>query len=196
MAAVPRPAPHAETVAEVLSRLARLARGAQHRNGLNPAQWEALRYLARANRYSRSPKELSAFLGATKGTVSQTLIALNRKGLITRRRRPKDGRGLELELTAAGWTMLGADPLGRFAQAVANLPEGARGALLDNLVAVMREVQRLDGYAGFGVCRTCVHFCHGLASDEPGGPHRCGLTGEPLSPHECRQICAKHKHAA
>ena len=36
-------------------RLARLLRARGHSNGLNPAQWEALRYLAVANQFSNTP---------------------------------------------------------------------------------------------------------------------------------------------
>ena len=66
--------------AVMLERLARLMRVAEHDGDLNPAQWEALRYLARANRFSNSPAALTRYLGATKGTISQTLMALDRKG--------------------------------------------------------------------------------------------------------------------
>ena len=62
-----------------LERLARIMRAREHEGGLNPAQWEALRYLSRANRFSDSPGALTRYLGATKGTISQTLMALERK---------------------------------------------------------------------------------------------------------------------
>ena len=61
-----------------LERLARLMRAREHEDGLNPAQWEALRFLSRANRFSNAPGALTRYLGATKGTVSQTLMALER----------------------------------------------------------------------------------------------------------------------
>ncbi len=35
---------------ELLDRMSRIAHGLQFALGLNPAQWEALRFLARANR--------------------------------------------------------------------------------------------------------------------------------------------------
>ena len=65
----------------LLERVSRLARAASFEHGLHPAQWEALRYLASANIFSNSPKALARYLGATKGTVSQTLAALVAKGL-------------------------------------------------------------------------------------------------------------------
>ena len=73
---------HAARVAELIDRLGRMTRELQYVDGLNPAQWEALRYLNRANRYSRTPGGVADFLGATKGTISQTVSALESKGLI------------------------------------------------------------------------------------------------------------------
>ena len=73
-----------EMIALPFERLARLMRAAEHDAGLNPAQWEALRYLSRAIRFSNSPGALTRYLGATKGTISQTVIALERKGFITK----------------------------------------------------------------------------------------------------------------
>ena len=58
-----------------LERLARLMRAKEHEDGLNPAQWESLRYLARANRFSNSPGALTRYLGATKGTMVQDASA-------------------------------------------------------------------------------------------------------------------------
>ena len=72
------------SIAWPLERLTRLMRAGEHEGGLNPAQWEALRYLARANRFSRTPAALADFLGTTRGTVSQTVIALERTGHLTR----------------------------------------------------------------------------------------------------------------
>src|SRR3546814_3015773 len=73
----------AQRVIVLLDRLSRLTRELQFVDGLNPAQWEALRFLATANKYSRPPPALAEYLGATKGTVSQNLIAPESKGLRT-----------------------------------------------------------------------------------------------------------------
>lgn len=93
---------HPPRVADLIERPGRLADTLQRSGGLVPAQWEALRYLSRANRYSRHPGALAAFLGATKGTVSQTVIALERKGLVVRSDDPRDRRSVQIDLTEAG----------------------------------------------------------------------------------------------
>ena len=97
--------------AELLDRIGRIVHGLQFSQGLNPAQWEALRFLARANRYSRSPTALAEYLGTTKGTTSQTLIALESKGAIKRSRRACDRRSVELEITRFGLDELQAQAI-------------------------------------------------------------------------------------
>ena len=94
--------PDGRMIAWPLERLARVMRAREHEGGLNPAQWEALRFLARANRFSDSPMALTRYLGATKGTISQTLMALERKGFITKSLRPGKRKSLRLGLTAEG----------------------------------------------------------------------------------------------
>ncbi len=103
--------PPALEIATRLERLGRLLRQAGHAGGLVPAQWEVLRYLARANRLSRSPGAVARYLGTTKGTVSQSLLTLQKKGLVTRRTSAVDERQVLLDLTEAGRAKLAADPL-------------------------------------------------------------------------------------
>ena len=59
----------------LIERLGRLLQTEEQETGLNPAQWQALRFLGRANRFSRTPATVADYLGSTRGTVSQTLIA-------------------------------------------------------------------------------------------------------------------------
>lgn len=166
----------ARLVTVVFERLARLLRGHQHTGGLNPAQWEALRYLANANRSSRRPGVLAEFLGSTRGTVSQTLIALERKGLVARRGGEKDGRRVALELTAAGWELLAEDPLGEFQRAAQSLDDADQKALLSGLMTLLRGVQSQSQASG--VCQTCRYIARDADGDMPTGSHVCRITGE------------------
>jgi DNA-binding MarR family transcriptional regulator len=175
---------------DLLERIGRLLRSVRHRNEhLNPAQWEALRFLGRANRYSRTPTALTHYLGATKGTVSQTVIALERKGLLRRAVDPRDRRGVRLGLTARGRANLESDPMVDLLDAVAPaLLQRLETDLSDLLV----HLQRRNQHRPFGRCGTCRFFRRGAAMGESGGPNRCGLTLEPLADFEAEQICAEH----
>ncbi len=183
---------HPPRVADLIERLGRLTGTLQRSGGLVPAQWEALRYLARANRYSRHPGALAAFLGATKGTVSQTVIALERKGLVVRSNDPKDRRSVHIDLTEAGRGVLAKDPLGDLVDAARALPETAAVRLAADLKVLLWSLQQRHGRPGFGVCGSCHFFQRNAAGEEAGGPHRCGVTREPLSDADARHICIEH----
>lgn len=183
---------HPPRVADLIERLGRLADTLQRSGGLVPAQWEALRYLSRANRYSRHPGALAAFLGATKGTVSQTVIALERKGLVIRSNDPKDRRSVQIDLTEAGRAALAKDPLSDLADAARALPVTAAVRLAEDLSVLLWGLQQRHGRPGFGVCGSCRFFQRNAAGEETGGPHRCGVTREPLSDADARHICIEH----
>jgi len=183
-------------MAELLDRLARVARGAQFCAGLNPAQWEALRYLARANKYSRSPGALADYLGATPGTVSQTLIVLETKGYVRRARDLSDRRSVNLALTEAGQAVLLQDPLTALGACVVGLNGDERAALSRAVDQVLTSLQSARSVCGFGLCRDCSHLRPGEGNvagqgnpADSGHSCRCGVTGEGLAVDELKQIC-------
>ena len=106
-----------DRVARLLDQLTRLARGLQFSDGLNPAQWDCLRFISRANAHSRTPGGIATFLGTTKGTASQTIIALEGKGFVRREKDTCDRRICRLVITNAGVAKLENDPLRSVRQA-------------------------------------------------------------------------------
>jgi DNA-binding MarR family transcriptional regulator len=173
-------------MAEMLDRLARMAHGAQFCDGLNPAQWAALRYLKRANRYSRTPGALAAYCGATPGTISQTLITLENKGYISRKRSDTDGRSTQLALTATGEALLAEDPLTILGNAVEDLPKDEQAALGRAIERVVAKVNEGRRGCGFGLCHDCSHL---QQPERKSSSCRCGVTGEALAASELDQIC-------
>lgn len=175
---------HGGRIAELLDRIGRATHCLQFAGGLNPAQWESLRYLARANRYSRTPSALAEYLGTTKGTASQTLRALEAKGYIQREKRDGDRRSVWLELTETGHTALAHDPMAQLEFAAATLPKELGGPLADGLSSVLRSLKSDCGGREFGVCAQCGHLDPGV-----DGQTRCGLTGDALASEERTRIC-------
>jgi DNA-binding MarR family transcriptional regulator len=173
-------------MAEMLDRLARVAHGVQFCGGLNPAQWEALRYLKRANRYSRTPGALASYLGATPGTVSQTVISLADKGYVTRSRDATDRRSVVVNLTAAGEALLARDPLALLGDAVHGLSAEERQTLGRAVDQVIERVNASRKLVGFGRCQDCTH----LRQPQQGAKSCCcGITGDRLAAGELDQIC-------
>jgi len=180
--------------AHLIGRLDRLVRSGVAVEGLNPAQWEALRYLARANRFSRTPAALADYLGSTRGTVSQTLIALEQKGFIARSQSRQDRRSVDLKLTRAGTMVLKHDPLIVLSCDIATATGGDAGPLLVTLQAILAAaIARNDGRA-FGICHSCRHFRKDV---RPGAdaPHHCALLDEPLSEADSADICVEQEAA-
>ena len=175
-----------------MERLSRLMRSREHEDGLNPAQWEALRYLARANRFSNSPGALTRYLGATKGTISQTLKALERKGFITKAQRESERRSITLTLTEKGNTALASDPWAELSLAADELGGKTRRRLAKGLGELLTGELTKGGHQSFGLCVSCKFFREKGRDHDARGPHQCMFFDEPLSSAEARNICVEH----
>lgn len=160
------------------------------RHGLLPIHVQVLGYLAQANRYSNLPIAIAEYFGITRGTVSQTLAVLERKGLLVKRPDAKHGRRIHLELTRAGRAVL-EDSWAQRLDAALQAAGGEEGGreLDTGLRRVLIELQRLNGQRAFGICRQCVHF--------QGAPANatCGLTGEPLDEEQTGRLCREWQAA-
>jgi DNA-binding MarR family transcriptional regulator len=178
-----------DTIATLVDRLSRITHSLQFSEGLNPAQWNALRFLGKANKYSTSPGVLADYLGCTKGTVSQTLIALESKGFLERIRCEEDRRKVRLGLTDAGKAILKNDPLLQIERASAGVPLPHRESLIAAMALMVDDL--CPGHEGpsFGKCGECCHLDCSNAAEDCSGEQRCGLTGETLDGIELEQIC-------
>lgn len=170
---------------DLLDRIHRMTRGLQYAHGLNPAQWDALRYVARANNYSRTPGALAQFLGTTKGTASQTIAALEKKGLLTLQADPADKRIRRIVLTEEGEALLARDPLNCLDQAVRKLPADVADVVVTGLGQLSRDLQDRCGGSDVGVCFQCGHFA-GPADD---GGARCGYKQADIPSVEASRLC-------
>jgi DNA-binding MarR family transcriptional regulator len=120
---LPQHRARARSVLQSLDHVSRLLTAICYSHGLNPAQWSALRYFADARAERRTPSAFARNHRATKGTVSQTLIALSRKGLIEKITDARDARSVSVQLTDAGSAMLTKDPWRVFETVLMKCPE-------------------------------------------------------------------------
>lgn len=172
----------------LIDRISRLNAAEDWGGGLNPTQRAAIAYLARANRFSRMPSQVADYLSATRGTVSQTLKALARKGLVAETRSTSDRRSVSYAVTAEGLQALETTTAMDAAIAGLKAKEAAQlnAALKDLLTAALAQREGRS----FGICRTCRHHRKG-----PEGAH-CALLEVALQPEETEQICHEHEAAA
>lgn len=171
---------------ELLLRFARIIAAEGYGRGLQPVQWQALTYLGAANRFSRTAKALTAWLGQTKGSVSQTIIALEQKGLVSRRQDREDQRVVRLELTDAGRAALDQPTPSIVARMLSRLSGEERGAFMALVAKMLIGTIGEQGGRPFGQCRTCRHF---EAAEEQADAHRCALLDVALSDEDSRHIC-------
>ncbi len=174
-----------DKLTDLLDRLGRMTRCLQFAHGLNPAQWESLRFIARANCFSRTPGALATFLGTTKGTASQTVIALENKGCLRRLRDGTDKRVSRLEITDVGKAMLARDPLRCVDNAAAELPVELNDALRQALGLLADQLECANGWCKLGVCGKCGN----MVRRDGDGAVQCGLKDVMVPGHETDRLC-------
>ena len=172
----------------LMNRLARLDNASSWSGDLNPVQRSALEYIRDANRFSRSPSHVAEFLGTTRGTMSQTLKALLRKGFVEEVRSESDKRSISYALTRAGSAVLKED--GVIALALTKLMDQEVIELENRLSQTLRQALKLNGGKSFGQCNTCRYH------DTSKGAAFCQLLSLPLSSEDSEKICIEHQEAA
>src|SRR6202171_426712 len=166
---------------ELVERLGNLMRTELRKSGadetLQPVHLQALIYLSRAIRYSNTPQALADYLGLTKGTVSQTLLLLDRRGLIERFEDDIDRRVVRLRLSSPDERLLYES---RPALAWQNATRNISPNRIRNAVSTLREalvtLQEDNEGTIFGECGSCLH-CQKLSQRIS----RCGQMGDRLS---------------
>ena len=97
-------------VFDVIERMTALIRSEERKKcaelGLQPVHLQVLDYLSRCNRYSDTPAALTNYLGMTRGTVSQTLLLLEKKGYVKKTTDAADRRVVHLSLLPEGENIL------------------------------------------------------------------------------------------
>ena len=129
-------------IAESIVHLGHIAQGDGFVAGRTSAQWTALRYFARANRFSRTPSAFAEFHGTTRGTASQTTKSLVAQGYLVRTRSQADGRSARLDLTDKAKAILADDPFEALVQAAGALTSSARGLLANALERMLGHIAR------------------------------------------------------
>jgi DNA-binding MarR family transcriptional regulator len=177
-------------VAELITQLGWFAHGEGFVGGLTPAQWSVLRYLSRANRFSRTVSAFAEFHGTTRGTASQTVKSLVNRDYLMRTRSQRDGRSVRLDLTEKGKKALADDPFEILVRAARALSLTARSSLERALERMVRHVALEYGRCPFGTCPSCQYLRGDGSCVEGRPPYECGFLDEPLEEAELDQVCA------
>jgi MarR family transcriptional regulator, negative regulator of the multidrug operon emrRAB len=179
------------TVFDLIERMSALIRSEERKKctefGLQSVHLQILDYLSRCNKYSDTPAALTNYLGMTRGTVSQTLLLLEKKGYVQKTTDTVDRRVIHLSLLPEGKAMLEqARPSELFNQAADLLERDELRHYDEALVNVLTALQKSNKSHSFGLCKTCQFF-----TVLPDG-HLCGLTKETLTEDDSKKICQDH----
>lgn len=159
--------------------------------GLQAVHFQVLNYLARCNKFSNTPAATASYLGMTRGTVSQSIIILENKGLVEKVPDSADKRVVHLHLLQAGYDILQqARPSDLFNSALAilqnrDLAQDSTEVFANALTAL----QKANDSQSFGLCKSCKHF-----SRQNDG-FFCQLTQQPLTQADSEKICQEHTPA-
>ena len=181
--------------AHLLAQLGHAVVDAGYPHNLTPAQWAALRFFARANRFSRTVSGFAEFHATTRGTASQTVKRLVDRGHVKRRPSETDGRSIRLDLTPMGRDALADDPLEDLVDAVGALAPGIQTELVRTLRRVLSHVALARGGRVFGTCPTCAYLRSEGGCVGNGLPSLCELFQQPLDSAEMDQLCVNFEPA-
>lgn len=207
-ASEPEAAPGRPFLDEVLGErlvtgLAKIGLATRHRawaeaeeQGLTPTQGQILALLRLRPASGVRISDLAAELAVTVATATVAVQALERKGLVQKKRSPEDGRARTVTMTpagrheaeqAAGWTdflLTAADELTPEEQEVFY-----RG--------LMKMIRRLQIRGEIPISRMCVtcRFFRPHVHDDPRAPHHCAYVDAPFGDRHLRLECPEQQPA-
>lgn len=151
-------------LANLLEQAVRLIHGANHCQGLYPAQWVALRYYRDALPRSRTTAHLARFQGINLNVVSRTVRTLIERGLLERQPNPRSRKSDLIFLTQAGRATLKTDPQAALAGILDKLSPEDRGSLADILQMLVQEMMLV-------ATGEAAEIAAEQAAADPGEPH-------------------------
>lgn len=181
---------------KVVDALDRITRGVRaHRQAtatnaaITPLQADLVRTLADGPPPPALTGLLAAELGVSQPTVSDSLVALERKAFVLRSQTPGDQRRSTFTLTKSGEELAAdlnrADDILR--TAVSDLADYDQEIALRVLLALITGLLRSGALAVARTCPTCRFY------DEAGAAPRCSLLQVTLAPADLQVDCAEHQ---
>ena len=178
-------------VFDLIERMAALLRSEERKKctslGLQTVHLQAFNYVSRCNKYSDTPAALTNYLGMTRGTVSQTLSLLKKKGYLKKTADTKDRRIVHLALLPEGTAILKqAKPAELFCQAATLLEQNETLEYETVYANTLMALQKANQSHSFSLCKTCRYFT------TTADGFVCGLTKEALTQSDSEKICQEH----
>jgi DNA-binding MarR family transcriptional regulator len=181
---------------ELLEQLARILWFEGTKHGLRDREWMALRFLSRANRFSRTPSALASYVGTTRGTASFIIAELERLGYLERKRSAKDKRSVMLSVTQQGKKFLARDPVNILVETIAVIDEDGKIRFRDTLRHLLDQSDAAEQRHHTDVCKRCIFLREDrIATDsKTAAEFTCRLFRAPITEVETELLCTSFEH--
>lgn len=186
-------------IREGLSRLAMAMRtddwNRAKTSGLNPTQLAILELLG-GREDGLGVKEIAANLGVAQPTATDSIAALERKGLVAKQSAAIDKRSVNVGITPRGMLVLeaGRSQHGVAEQTVDALADHEQEDLLITLVKMIRHLQEIDAIPIQRMCANCRYFAP-FAHSDAAQPHHCNFVDAAFGQRDIRIDCREHEAA-
>ncbi len=181
------------TVFDLIELMAAIIRSEERRKctelKLQMVHFQVLKYLSLCNKYSDSPAAITNYLGMTRGTISQTLILLEKRKLVEKIQDRTDKRVFHIQLLKKGFNILNSvKPTDLFKKAHIILKNNSSTVPTRDeiFVKALIGLQKANNSYSFGVCIMCKNFIYKSTG------YLCQLTQENLSIRDSEKICQEH----
>jgi DNA-binding MarR family transcriptional regulator len=163
---------------------------------LNPTQVQVLAFLAGRGEEGTRVKEIAGHLGVSPPTATDSIAALERKGLIEKQQDASDARATRVLINAAGRNVLRSTGMAHSATvaALAALPPDEQTELLILEIKVIRHLQETGAISPQRLCVSCHHF-RPNAHDGSARPHHCTFVDAAFGNPDLRIDCHDHEPA-
>ncbi|WP_234680235.1 MarR family winged helix-turn-helix transcriptional regulator [Bradyrhizobium monzae] len=181
---------------ELLGQVARILWFEGTKHGMRDREWMALRFLSRANWFSRTPSALASYVGTTRGTASFIIGELERLGYVERKRSAKDKRSVMLSVTQQGKKFLARDPVNGLVEAIAVLDDDSKIRFRDTLRHVLDQADAAEQRHHTDVCKRCIFLREDRTSSENKATveFTCRLFRAPIAEAEVDLLCTSFEH--
>ncbi|MBR0850605.1 MarR family transcriptional regulator [Bradyrhizobium diazoefficiens] len=179
---------------ELLGQVARILWFEGTKHGLRDREWMALRFLSRANRFSRTPSALASYVGTTRGTASFIIGELERLGYVERKRSVTDKRSVMLSVTQTGKKFLARDPVNVLVDALAVLEDDGKIGFRDALRHLLDQSDAAEQRHHTDICRRCIFLREDRAIIDSKTEFTCRLFRAPIAEAEVDLLCTSFEH--
>jgi len=181
---------------ELVGQVARILWFEGTKHGMRDREWMALRFLSRANRFSRTPSALASYVGTTRGTASFIIGELERLGYVERTRSSKDKRSVMLSVTQQGKKFLARDPVNGLVDAFAILDDDSKVRFRDTLRHVLDQADVAEQRHHTDVCKRCIFLREDRTASENKSTveFTCRLFRAAIAETEIELLCTSFEH--